>query len=115
MVYASSEVLDMNQTPTKKVIPEELIPALPISMRQAASQLASQQLNCLGLLETIMDLACTAGSEDVKVLMDRLAIQAPELLMIGLAQIQVCIHITFYSYLKTNNRNLFLLLLAHQK
>ncbi|OAD02750.1 Not1 transcription factor, partial [Mucor lusitanicus CBS 277.49] len=89
MVYASPELLDMNQTPTKKVIPEELIPILPISMRQAATQLASQQLNCLGLLEAIMDLAGTVASEDVKVLMDRLAIQAPELLMIGLAQIQV--------------------------
>ncbi len=89
MVYASPELLDMNQTPIKKVIPEELIPALPISMRQAATQLASQQLNCLGLLEAIMDLAGTVASEDVKVLMDRLAIQAPELLMIGLAQIQV--------------------------
>ncbi|KAL7319889.1 CCR4-NOT core subunit cdc39 [Mucor circinelloides] len=88
MVYASPELLDMNQTPTKKVIPEELIPILPISMRQAATQLASQQLNCLGLLEAIMDLAGTVASEDVKVLMDRLAIQAPELLMIGLAQIQ---------------------------
>lgn len=91
MVYASPELLDMNQTPTKKVIPEELIPILPISMRQAATQLASQQLNCLGLLEAIMDLAGTVASEDVKVLMDRLAIQAPELLMIGLAQIQVII------------------------
>ncbi|CEP18731.1 hypothetical protein [Parasitella parasitica] len=88
MVYASPELLDMNQTPTKKVIPEELIAILPVSMRQAAMQLASQQLNCLGLLEAIMDLAGTVASEDVKVLMDRLAIQAPELLMIGLAQIQ---------------------------
>lgn len=89
MVYASPDLLDMNQTSIKKVIPEELIPALPISMRQAATQLASQQLNCLGLLEAIMDLAGTVASEDVKVLMDRLAIQVPELLMIGLAQIQV--------------------------
>lgn len=95
MVYASPEVLDMNRTPTKKVIPEVLIPSLPISMRQAATQLASQQLNCLGLLDSIMDLACTAGSEDVRVLMDRLAIQAPELLMIGLAQIQVCVSLSY--------------------
>ncbi|KAI7901129.1 CCR4-Not complex component, Not1-domain-containing protein [Cokeromyces recurvatus] len=88
MVYCSTDLLDLNQTATKKVIPEDVIPTLPISLRQAANQLASQQLNCFGLLEAIMDLAGTAASEDVKVLMDRLAIQAPELLMIGLAQIQ---------------------------
>ncbi|KAI9476483.1 MAG: CCR4-Not complex component, Not1-domain-containing protein [Benjaminiella poitrasii] len=88
MVYCSPELLDLNQTATKRVIPEEVIPALPISMRQAVTQLASQQLNCFDLLEAIMDLAGTAASEDVKVLMDRLAIQAPELLIIGLAQIQ---------------------------
>lgn len=89
MVYASPELLDMTKTPTKKVIPDEIIHALPISMRQAATQLASQQLNCLGLLESIMDLAGTVASEDVKVLMDRIAIQSPELLMVGLSQIQV--------------------------
>lgn len=89
MVYASPDLINMAKTATKKVIPEEIIPVLPLSMRQAATQLASQQLNCLGLLESIMDLAGTAASEDVKVLMDRLAIQSPELLMIGLAQIQV--------------------------
>ncbi|RCH87955.1 hypothetical protein CU098_004083, partial [Rhizopus stolonifer] len=87
MVYALPELLDMSQT-GRRVIPEELMPVLPVSMRQAATQLASQQLNCLSLLEAIMDLAGTVVSEDVKVLMDRLAIQAPELLMIGLAQIQ---------------------------
>ncbi|OBZ85129.1 CCR4-NOT transcription complex subunit 1, partial [Choanephora cucurbitarum] len=88
MLYASRELLDMNQTNSRKVIPEDVIPALPVSMRQAASQLASQQLNCLGLLEAILNLAGTMVSDDVRALMDRLASQTPELLMIGLAQIQ---------------------------
>jgi CCR4-NOT transcription complex subunit 1 len=89
MVNAPVEVLDMNQSATKRVIPEDLIPTLPISMRQAVTQLASQQLNCLDLLEAIMDLAGTVASDDVRILMDRLAIQSPELLFIGLAKIQV--------------------------
>lgn len=93
MVYAPTDLLDLNKTVTKKVIPEDLITALPVSMRQAASQLAIQQLNCLDLLDTIMSLIGTAATDDIKVLMDRLAIQAPELLMIGLAQIQVYINI----------------------
>ncbi|ORE23450.1 Not1-domain-containing protein [Rhizopus microsporus] len=88
MVYAPTDLLDLNKTVTKKVIPEDLITALPVSMRQAASQLAIQQLNCLDLLDAIMNLVGTAATDDIKVLMDRLAIQAPELLMIGLAQIQ---------------------------
>ncbi len=79
----------MNETMTRKVIPEELVSALPVSMRQGASQLALQQLNCLDLIDTIISLVGTAATDDIKVLMDRLAIQAPELLMIGLAQIQV--------------------------
>jgi CCR4-NOT transcription complex subunit 1 len=41
-----------------------------------------------------MSLVGTAATDDIKVLMDRLAIQAPELLMIGLAQIQVYINIS---------------------
>ncbi|KAG1318129.1 hypothetical protein G6F62_012515 [Rhizopus arrhizus] len=89
MVYAPTDLLDLNETMTRKVIPEELVSALPVSMRQGASQLALQQLNCLDLIDTIISLVGTAATDDIKVLMDRLAIQAPELLMIGLAQIQV--------------------------
>ncbi|KAI8975394.1 CCR4-Not complex component, Not1-domain-containing protein [Mycotypha africana] len=88
LVYAPSELLDMSQTATRKIISEELVNTVPNTMRTAAAHLASQQLNCLDLLESVMNLAGTAASEDVRVFMDRLAIQAPELLLIGLAQIQ---------------------------
>lgn len=89
MVYATTDLLDLNGAAITKVIPDELISVLPVSMRQAASQLASQQLNCLDLIDTLIGLVGTAATDDIKVLMDRLAIQSPELLMIGLAQIQV--------------------------
>ncbi|KAI8371784.1 CCR4-Not complex component, Not1-domain-containing protein [Radiomyces spectabilis] len=88
MVYGSADILDLNHTPITQVIRETHIRGLPANACPVAIHLASQQLNCLELIEAIINMADTAAADDVRLLMDRLALQAPELLLLGLAQLQ---------------------------
>ncbi|KAI7871343.1 CCR4-Not complex component, Not1-domain-containing protein [Spinellus fusiger] len=92
MVYGSPDVLDLTQLPLRKILQTSHIQALPMSMRTTLLHLASQQLNCLDLLEALMEIKDTAITEDLRLLMDRLVLQAPELLLLGLAQIQPIKH-----------------------
>lgn len=73
---------------TTKVIQDRDIQSLPISVRTEATQLATQPLNSLEFMKTFLHLFDTMVADDIRILMDRLSIQAPELLLLGLAQIQ---------------------------
>ncbi|KAG0175598.1 hypothetical protein DFQ28_005990 [Apophysomyces sp. BC1034] len=88
MLYGPSDLLNLSRVPMTRVIQDAHIQGLHVSARSAAMHLASQQLNCLELIDSVVDLADTIVAEDVRVLTERLAIQAPELLLLGLAQIQ---------------------------
>ncbi|KAF7724662.1 hypothetical protein EC973_000834 [Apophysomyces ossiformis] len=93
MLYGPSELLDLSRVPMTRVIQDVHIQGLQAPSRAAAMHLASQQLNCLELIESIIDLADTVVAEDVRVLTERLAIQAPELLLLGLAHIQILVYV----------------------
>ncbi|KAI9030832.1 CCR4-Not complex component, Not1-domain-containing protein [Phycomyces nitens] len=88
MIYGSPDVLDLSRLPLRKIIRDTHIQALPMSVRASLLHLASQQLNCLDLIEAIIKVTDTSVADDVRLLMDRLVLQAPELLLLGLAQIQ---------------------------
>ncbi|KAL0088093.1 Not1 transcription factor [Phycomyces blakesleeanus] len=88
MIYGSPDVLDLSRLPLRKIIRDVHIQALPMSVRASLLHLASQQLNCLDLVEAVIKITDTSVIEDVKLLMDQLVRHVPELLLLGLAQIQ---------------------------
>ncbi|CAO3654186.1 unnamed protein product [Cunninghamella echinulata] len=91
MIYSNSDLLVMVQQallPTTKIIRDTDIQSLYVSVRAECTRLANQPLNCLELVNTIIHLSDTIVSDDIRILTDRLSIQAPELLLLGMAQIQ---------------------------
>ncbi|KAI8149734.1 CCR4-Not complex component, Not1-domain-containing protein [Fennellomyces sp. T-0311] len=89
MLCAPLEVLDLANNPTiTNVIRPVHIMGLHATVRPIAMRLAASQLNCVEIISVILDLAESSSSDDVRVLLDRLTLQTPELLLLGLAQIQ---------------------------
>ncbi|KAI9271555.1 CCR4-Not complex component, Not1-domain-containing protein [Phascolomyces articulosus] len=89
MLCAPLELFDLANNPTiTNVIRSVHIMSLHTSLRPIAIRLAASQLNCVEIIGAIIDLAETSTSEDVRVLMDRLTLRTPELLLLGLAQLQ---------------------------
>ena len=90
MLCANTDVIDIFNNPTiTNVIRSVHIMGLHTSVRPIAIRLAASQLNCVEIIGAILDLAESSTSEDVRVLMDRLTLRSPELLLLGLAQLQV--------------------------
>ncbi|KAI9496644.1 CCR4-Not complex component, Not1-domain-containing protein [Zychaea mexicana] len=89
MLCAPIDLLDLANNPTTtNVIRPVHIMGLHVSVRPIAIRLAASQLNCVEIIGAILDLAETSTSDDVRVLLDRLTLQTPELLLLGLAQLQ---------------------------
>jgi hypothetical protein len=63
------------------------------------SQLVNDQLNSLDLLKSIIKLADTSVGDDVKVLLETILVtKVPELLFLGLLQIDVCLLFNHYNF-----------------
>ncbi|KAI7858510.1 CCR4-Not complex component, Not1-domain-containing protein [Circinella umbellata] len=89
MLCANTDLIDISNNPTiTNVIRSVHIMGLHASVRPIAIRLAASQLNCVEIIGAILDLAESSTSEDVRVLMDRLTLRSPELLLLGLAQLQ---------------------------
>ncbi|KAG2219817.1 hypothetical protein INT45_001149 [Circinella minor] len=89
MLCANTDLIDISNNPTiTNVIRSVHIMGLHTSVRPIAIRLAASQLNCVEIIGAILDLAESSTSEDVRVLIDRLTLRSPELLLLGLAQLQ---------------------------
>ncbi|CAO3600262.1 unnamed protein product [Absidia cylindrospora] len=91
MVYSNSDLLltvMQALSSTAKAIRDVDIQSLHVSIRSEATHLATQPLNCLELVNSLVHLYDTVVADDIRILVDRLSIQAPELLLMGFAQIQ---------------------------
>ncbi|RUP46545.1 hypothetical protein BC936DRAFT_146826 [Jimgerdemannia flammicorona] len=88
MVHASPEVLNLNTCSVQRVIQLDDFANAGAPIRLAASQLAQQQVNCIDLIDTIVNLADSEVFEDIKIFMERIANKSPEIMFLGLVQIQ---------------------------
>lgn len=69
-----------------------------VHIRSMVSQLLNDQLNSLDLIERIIKLADTSVADDVKALLENILVKkVPELLFMGLLQIDVSIFFFFLS------------------
>ncbi|RUS28271.1 hypothetical protein BC938DRAFT_482082, partial [Jimgerdemannia flammicorona] len=79
MVHASPEVLNLNTCSVQRVIQLDDFANAGAPIRLAASQLAQQQVNCIDLIDTIVNLADSEVFEDIKIFMERIANKSPEI------------------------------------
>lgn len=83
----------------KTVIKQEDFNQSSLHIRSMASQLLKDQLNSLDLIERIIKLVDTSVADDVKVLLEKILVKrVPELLFMGLLQIDVSVDIYSVCY-----------------
>ncbi|KAI8991615.1 CCR4-Not complex component, Not1-domain-containing protein [Mycotypha africana] len=88
IAIAPTELIDTVKCSSRTVIQIEDFAQSSVHVRSTASQLLHAQLNSLDLIERIFRLANAGIKDDVKSLIDKVLIKkAPELLLLGVAQI----------------------------
>ncbi|KAL1917446.1 uncharacterized protein VTP21DRAFT_3839 [Calcarisporiella thermophila] len=89
VAQAPTDYIDLSVYPIRKVLKPEDIESLSPPMQAIASTLSLSQWNSLDLIDTLVQLADTSLHEQVRSLFEWVAMkQYPELLLIGLLQIQ---------------------------
>ncbi|ORX44283.1 Not1-domain-containing protein [Hesseltinella vesiculosa] len=91
IVYSQGDLL-MTVKEALALLPPVLddiqISALHARLRSEATQLSTQPLNCLPLLQAIFDLYNTPLKDSLRGFIDRLTLETPELLMLGCSQLK---------------------------
>lgn len=86
-------MINSSLTSKRLVIQADDFAQSSVHIRSMATQFLSDQLNSLDLIERIISLADTAVADDVKALLEKILIKkVPELLFMGLLQIDVSIN-----------------------
>ncbi|KAG0182584.1 hypothetical protein DFQ29_003364 [Apophysomyces sp. BC1021] len=88
MANISTDVLSLVACSQRQVIQLEDFASSNTYVRSTASQLVTDQLNSLDLIECVINLAETAIADDVKTFLDMMISKAPELVFLGLIQVQ---------------------------
>ncbi|KAI9026639.1 CCR4-Not complex component, Not1-domain-containing protein [Phycomyces nitens] len=88
IAHVSPDVLSMVALSQRKVIELEDFSASNAHVRAAAAQLVNDQFNSLDLIECVLDLADTPVGEEVKLFLKSMMGKSPELVFLGLIQIQ---------------------------
>ncbi|KAL0097780.1 Not1 transcription factor, partial [Phycomyces blakesleeanus] len=88
MVTSSPDVISLVALSKRKVIELEDFSASSTHVRAAAAQLVNDQLNSLDLIERVLDLVDTPVNEDANKLLEAMARNSPELIFLGLVQVQ---------------------------
>jgi CCR4-NOT transcription complex subunit 1 len=103
-VNAPQELLNINDCATKKIITVDDIANANANIRNSATQLAASQINSYDLIESVIGFVDTEVHEDAKVFLDILINRSPELVFLGLVEIEVSIVLTvkLWLYIFTN-------------
>ncbi|ORZ05070.1 CCR4-Not complex component, Not1-domain-containing protein [Absidia repens] len=88
MANVSTDVLSLVDCSKRKVIEMSQFSASNQNIEAMAAQLMKSQLNSLDLIECVINLADTAVADDVSVFMEMMTHKSPELVFVGLIQIQ---------------------------
>jgi CCR4-NOT transcription complex subunit 1 len=89
MANVSTNVLNLLQCSKQTVIDSNDFANASVHIRSIVSQLVVEQLNSLDLIECVIRLADTSVADDVKVFLDMMTGKVPELVFLGLLQIEV--------------------------
>lgn len=89
MANVSTDVLSLVDCSKRKVIETGQFNGSNPNLEAMAIQLMNTQLNSLDLIECVINLADTAVADDVSVFMEMMTHKSPELVFVGLIQIQV--------------------------
>ncbi|KAF7728004.1 hypothetical protein EC973_006769 [Apophysomyces ossiformis] len=88
MANISTEVLSLVACSQRKVIQLEDFASSNTYVRSMAAQMMTNQLNSFDLIECVINLAETAIAEDVKTFLEMMISKSPELVFLGLVQVQ---------------------------
>ncbi|KAG2174664.1 hypothetical protein INT44_006928 [Umbelopsis vinacea] len=88
IVNAPQELLNINDCATKKIITVDDITNVNANIRNSATQLAASQINSYDLIESVIGFVDTEVHEDAKVFLDILINRSPELVFLGLVEIE---------------------------
>ncbi|CAM0140611.1 CCR4-NOT core subunit cdc39, variant 2 [Umbelopsis sp. WA50703] len=88
IVNAPQDLVNVNECATKKIITMEDIANSNANIRNSASQLATSQFNSYELIESVIGFVDTEVHEDAKVFLDFLINRSPELVFLGLVEIE---------------------------
>ncbi|KAI9314115.1 CCR4-Not complex component, Not1-domain-containing protein [Dichotomocladium elegans] len=109
MLCAPPDVFNLTgQAGITKVIGQAHIMALNVALRPLAMQLSMFPLNCMEMINAILNLGNSQAIDDARFLLDRLTVQYPELLLLGLAQLQT-VKTDLYRTLLFKLLNIFLI------
>ncbi|KAI8335037.1 CCR4-Not complex component, Not1-domain-containing protein [Chlamydoabsidia padenii] len=88
MANVSTDVLSLVGCSKRKVIETTDFKSSNQNIQAMAAQLVNTQLNSLDLIECVINLADSSVADDVSIFMEMMAHKSPELVFIGLIQIQ---------------------------
>jgi CCR4-NOT transcription complex subunit 1 len=89
IVQAPPEVFNINDYPVQKVLSMEDFATSNANLKSMSGMLTANPWNSVELIETMIKMADTDLFEEVRQLFERAAKQTPEVMCLGLAQIQV--------------------------
>lgn len=89
MANAPTDYVNLPACSKRKVIEIEDFATANSTNRALAAQLVKEQLNSLDLIECVIKLADTSVVDDVKVFLEMMVNKSPELVFMGLLQIDV--------------------------
>lgn len=91
IAIAPTDVVNSVVCSKKLVITSDDFTQSSVHIRSMVPQLLTDQLNSLDLIERIIKLADTSVADDAKALLEKILVKkVPELLFMGLLQIDVC-------------------------
>ncbi|CAG8600350.1 5032_t:CDS:2 [Diversispora eburnea] len=88
LVQAPLEVFNINDYPVKKVLSLEDFATASANLKSVAGVLTSHPWNSLELVETLIKLADSELFEEIRSLFEKATKQTPEIVCLGLAQVQ---------------------------
>ncbi len=97
IVQAPPEVFNINDYPVQKVLSMEDFATSNANLKSMSGMLTANPWNSVELIDTMIKMADTDLFEEVRQLFERAAKQTPEVMCLGLAQVQVNIGIIIYS------------------
>lgn len=89
MTNAPTDYVNLPACSKRKVMEVDDFSTANASNRTLATQLVKEQLNSLDLIECVIKMADTAVVDDVKVFLEMMVNKSPELVFMGLLQIDV--------------------------
>lgn len=89
MASVSTDILSLVECSEHKVIETNDLESMDPNIQTMAMQLVNTQLNSLDLIECVINLADSSVADDVSVFLEMMTHKSPELVFVGLIQIQV--------------------------